>query len=55
MRDIEDEIERKAERFMDHLDRLLLAGDLSQDSYDKAVRDLSLWASLKLALSAHHD
>jgi hypothetical protein len=48
MRMTEAEIERKAERVMDHLDRLLLAGDMSQKNYDAAVRDLEVWVQLRL-------
>ena len=45
----ERQIETKVERMMDHLDRLLMAGELSQENYDAAVRDLDAWATLKLA------
>ena len=48
----EDEIERKVERMMDHLDRLLLSGQMSQDSYDKAVRVLDIWAEMKKKLNS---
>jgi len=40
----EDQIERRVERMMDHLDRVFLNGDLSQVEYDKAVAELSRWA-----------
>ena len=40
----EDWIERRVERMMDHLDRVYLNGDMMQDDYDKAVRDLDEWS-----------
>lgn len=36
----EDQIEARAERAMDRLDRRLLAGELSQADYDREVRSL---------------
>jgi hypothetical protein len=32
---------------MNHLDRLLLAGDMTQRDYDGAVRELDAWAEAK--------
>lgn len=46
----EDQIERRAERMMDHLDRLLLAGTMSQDDYDKAVAELNQWVEAKMGI-----
>ena len=43
----EDQIERRVERFIDHLDRVFLAGEISQDDYDKAIRDVAAWAEAK--------
>jgi len=43
----EDQIERRVERMMDHYDRLLLNGDISQDTYNKGVLELSVWADFK--------
>lgn len=43
----EDAIERKVERMIDHLDRLLLNGDMTQPDYDKAIEELDEWASNK--------
>lgn len=40
----EDQIERRVERMMNHLDRVFLNGDISQSDYNKAVKDLSHWA-----------
>jgi len=40
----EDWIERRVERMMDHLDRVYLNGGMTQDDYDKAVRDLDEWS-----------
>lgn len=37
-------IERKVERMVDHLDALLMAGELSQADYDGAMGDLDAWA-----------
>jgi hypothetical protein len=46
----ESDIERFAERMMDHLDRLLLNGDMPQKEYDHAVRDINLWCEMKYNL-----
>jgi hypothetical protein len=43
----EDQIERRVERMMDHLDRLLLAGQMPQQDYDAAVKDLDAWAKAR--------
>jgi hypothetical protein len=40
----EDQIERRVEKMMDHLDRVFMAGGMSQESYDQAVRSLDEWA-----------
>ena len=42
-----DQIERCVERYIDHLDRLLLSGQMSQDNYDQALRDVDRWADEK--------
>jgi hypothetical protein len=44
----EDQIERGVEKMMDSLDQLFLAGQMSQDSYDQAVRSLDEWAERKI-------
>lgn len=46
----EDQIERKVKRYIDHLDRVFLNGDMMQDNYDKAVREIEEWAAQK-----HHE
>jgi hypothetical protein len=51
----EDQIERKAERFMDHLDRLLLAGELTDDDYSQAVQDVAAWAELRYRFDAKRE
>jgi hypothetical protein len=43
----EDQIERKVERFIDHMDRILLAGLMSQEDYDKGIREIHAWAEAK--------
>lgn len=43
----EDQIERKVERYIDHLDRVFLNGDMTQDNYDKAIREIHEWAETK--------
>ncbi len=40
----EDQIERRVEKMMDHLDKVFMAGEMSQESYDQAVRSLDEWA-----------
>jgi hypothetical protein len=45
----EEQIERKVERMIDHLDHLLLSGAISQKDYDITVKDLNIWATSKLA------
>ena len=39
-----EQIERRVERTMDHLDRVFLNGDITQKNYDLAVADLDAWA-----------
>jgi hypothetical protein len=39
----EREIERRVDRMLAHLDRLLLNRDMSEDDYHAAVLDLSEW------------
>ena len=34
------EQERRVERMMEHLDRLLLNGDIKQEDYDAAAREI---------------
>jgi hypothetical protein len=43
----EEQIERQVEIRMDRLDRQLMNGGLSQNSYDMAVEDLDKWASVQ--------
>lgn len=40
----EEQIERRVEKMIDHLDRVFLRGEMSQDNYNKAMRDLHHWA-----------
>lgn len=40
----EEQIELRVEKMVDHLDRVFLSGQMSQDDYDKAMRDLNAWA-----------
>ncbi len=39
-----EQIERKAERMMDTLDRALMRGDMSQETYDVEVKGIDDWA-----------
>lgn len=48
----EEQIERRVERMTDHLDRLLMNGDMPQKDYDAAMRDLAQWADAKYAETA---
>jgi len=43
----EEQIERRVEKMVDALDRQLISGALSQQDYDKAMRDLDRWAAAK--------
>ena len=43
----EEQIERRVERMMDHLDRVFMAGQIDQKTYDLGVRDLHEWAEAK--------
>ncbi len=45
----EAQIELRAERFMDQLDRWFMTGEITKNAYEKAVRDLDVWVTLKLA------
>ena len=38
-----DQIERRVEKMVDHLDRLLTSGSMSQRDYDKNLADLRRW------------
>lgn len=51
-----EDIEHTVERMIDHLDRLLLAGEMNQEAYDKTLNDLSEWAALRYtqARIQHH-
>lgn len=40
----EDQIERRAEKMMDALDRKFMAGQIDQKTYDSNVKDLDRWA-----------
>jgi predicted RNA-binding protein associated with RNAse of E/G family len=48
----EEAIERRVERMMDHLDRVLMSGQITQDNYDKAVQELNQWAEAQYVESA---
>ena len=39
-----DQIERYVGRMMDHLDRVFLAGQIDQKTYDEGVKELNDWA-----------
>jgi uncharacterized membrane protein len=39
----EDEIEIKAEKMMDRLDKSFMAGKISEEEYRKSVRDIDNW------------
>ena len=43
----EQQIERRVERHVDHLDRVFMDGQIDQDTYDKAMRELHEWAEAK--------
>jgi hypothetical protein len=45
--EIEDTIERAAERRMDRIDRAFIAGEMDQQAYDKAIRELNEWADIQ--------
>lgn len=50
----EEQVERRVERHMDHLDRLLMAGQMPQRDYDLAVKDLNEWAERRGDEAARH-
>jgi hypothetical protein len=39
----EQEIDRRVDRMLDHLERLLLNGDMSEDAYHAAIMELVEW------------
>ena len=45
----DEQIERRVEKMVDHLDRVFLASDMSQADYDKAMADAHKWAEGKRA------
>ena len=40
----EEQIERRVEKMVDHLDRVFLSGAMSQADYDEEMRSLDEWA-----------
>lgn len=46
----EDQIERKVERYIDHLDRIFMSGRMTQEDYDKGILEIQEWAA-----NAHHE
>jgi hypothetical protein len=44
----EQEIERRMDRMLDHLERLLLNRDMSEDDYHAAILDLIEWEEAEL-------
>lgn len=45
----EDQIERAVERKVDSLDRMFMSTDMTQDAYDKAMKDIHAWAEAQYA------
>jgi hypothetical protein len=43
----DEEIERKVKRFIDHMDRVLAAGFMTQKTYDKGIQEIAQWAEAK--------
>jgi hypothetical protein len=43
----EEDITRKRQRFVDHMDRILAAGQMTQDNYEKGLREIAQWAEAK--------
>lgn len=43
----EQQIEERVSRYVDHIDRVFLAGQIDQKTYDGAMRDLHEWAESK--------
>jgi hypothetical protein len=39
----EHEIDQRVDRMLDHLERLLLNGDMSEDAYHAAIMELVEW------------
>jgi hypothetical protein len=46
-----DQIERKVARMIDHLDRLFMAGQIDQKTYDSAMTDLRQWEDCEISWS----
>jgi hypothetical protein len=44
----ENEIEIKAERMMDRLDKSFMAGKISEEEYKKSVKDIDKWVRSQL-------
>jgi hypothetical protein len=40
----EEQIERRVESMVDHLDRLLMSGQMTQGDYNAAIHSLYQWA-----------
>ena len=43
----EDQIERRVEKMIDYLDRMFMAGKMTQADYDKRIADTNKWAEAK--------
>ena len=43
----EEQIERRVERMVDHLDRIYFAGQITEDNYNKSMRELRDWADIQ--------
>lgn len=43
----EEQIERRVKQFIDHMDRVFMAGLMTQDTYDKGIREIHQWAEAK--------
>jgi hypothetical protein len=47
-----DQISKKVERFIEHMNRILEARQMSKSDYDKGIREIHQWADAKrLALT----
>lgn len=45
----EEQIEGRVEKIVDHLDRLFMAGQLTQRQYDAEMKAVNQWAENKLS------
>lgn len=45
-------IDQKVQRFIEHMNRILAAGMMTRDNYEKGLREIAQWAATKRRAAA---